>query len=124
MPTTARAYGLRVNARDDDWLHVERSTRAAARRLRDLYLQFGSWDLALAAYNYGSGGVQRAMERAATSDFQELVAARVLPSETLAYVPAVFHAARLLNVVGWEKAPAAPNGSPKTTNVMFARARR
>ncbi len=87
MPETARRYGLRVNQQMDERLHVARSTRAAARYLRDLHLLFGDWQLALAAYNAGEERVGVAMERAASRSYAELV--RMLPEETQGYVAAV-----------------------------------
>jgi membrane-bound lytic murein transglycosylase MltF len=69
MPQTARRYGLVVTASRDERLDVEKSTGAAAHYLRDLYQQFGSWPLALAAYNVGEKALQRAVERADTRDF-------------------------------------------------------
>jgi hypothetical protein len=94
MPATARRYDLRVDFGTDDRVDVERSTRAAARHLRDLQEQFGSWPLALAAYNAGDRAVQRAVRRAGSRDFATLSALRLLPAETRAYVPAVLAAAR------------------------------
>lgn len=98
MPDTARGYGLHVTAAHDERLDVVRATRAAARHLRDLYAEFESWELALAAYNYGAGGVRRAISKTGTTDFQRLAAARALPAETRAYVPAVADAIRLLKL--------------------------
>lgn len=92
MPATARRYGLRVDAMHDDRADMERSTRAAARYLRDLHLRFGDWALALAAYNTGEDAVQRAMERGASRDFWSLSERKLLPAETRAYVPAVLAA--------------------------------
>ena len=98
MPDTARRYGLVVTPSRDERLDVERSTRAAAHYLRDLYQQFASWPLALAAYNAGEQRVQRAVERAGTQDFIQLSGLRLLPQETRNYVPAVLSAMQLLGV--------------------------
>lgn len=95
MPRTARRYGLRVTFGTDERLDVERSSRAAARHLRDLHELFGDWPLALAAYNAGDGAVQKAVRRGRTKDFVTLSSLRLLPAETRAYVPAVLAAARL-----------------------------
>jgi soluble lytic murein transglycosylase-like protein len=89
MPGTARRYGLQVTAQVDHRTHPDHSTRAAARYLRDLYRMFGDWELALAGYNWGEGNVQRAMRRAGTRDFGELVRRGFVPLETRKYVPAV-----------------------------------
>src|SRR5664279_4963769 len=98
MPDTARRYGLVVTPSRDERLDIERSTRAAAHYLRDLYQQFASWPLALAAYNAGEQRVQRAVERAGTQDFIQLSGLRLLPQETRNYVPAVLSAMQLLGV--------------------------
>ena len=98
MPATARRYGLVVNETTDERLDVERSTRAAAQYLRDLYRQFGSWPLALAAYNAGERGIQRALDRSGASEFGTLSAMHAIPLETSNYVPAVMAAARSLGL--------------------------
>jgi membrane-bound lytic murein transglycosylase D len=90
MPQTAQRYGLMVSKARDERLDVVKSTRAAARYLYDLHAQFGSWRLALAAYNAGEGAVERARERAGAADFSRL--SRLLPGETRNYVPAVWSA--------------------------------
>lgn len=92
MPDTARRYGLVVTASLDERLDPYKSTRAAARYLRDLYAQFGNWPLALAAYNAGEDAVERAIERAASRDFNSIARAGMLPLETRNYVPAVLSA--------------------------------
>jgi soluble lytic murein transglycosylase-like protein len=89
MPATAAAYGLPVHPADDHRTHPERSTRAAARYLRDLYQLFGDWKLALAAYNAGEGRVQQIIDRTGIRDFDEMVRRGLLPLETRRYVPAV-----------------------------------
>ena len=107
MPDTARRYGLMVSASRDDRLDAEKSTHAAARYLRDLYQQFGSWPLALAGYNAGEQALQRAVERAGSSDFLQLSSLRLLPPETRNYVPAVLSAMQLLGARQLPNAPQA-----------------
>lgn len=84
---TARRYGLRVNKEVDERLDVLRSTRAAARYLKDLKEEFGSWYMAMAAYNCGEGRVRSAVRRNHTRDFWTLAHRRALPAETVDYVP-------------------------------------
>ncbi len=92
MPETARRYGLVVDSTTDQRVDLGRSTRAAARYLRDLYAQFGSWPLALAAYNTGEQNLQRAIDRTRSNEFAVLSSSGVLPLETINYVPAVLAA--------------------------------
>jgi membrane-bound lytic murein transglycosylase D len=89
MGSRARGYGLHKNLWVDDRQDPEKSTRAAARHLRDLYAQFGDWYLAMAAYNSGPGTVQAAVKRTGYADFWELYRRNVLPKETRNYVPII-----------------------------------
>ena len=86
-----------MNGETDDRSDVQKSTHAAARYLRDLHLQFGSWPLALAAYNAGEKLVQNAVVRAGSEDYALLGRKQLLPAETRAYVPAVMAASSLLS---------------------------
>jgi membrane-bound lytic murein transglycosylase D len=95
MPDTAREYGLRVDWWVDERADPERSTRAAAAYLKDLYRMFDDWSLTLAAYNCGPGRVKRTLAEAGVSSFWELVDAGLLPKETRGYVP-TFYAALLI----------------------------
>ncbi len=58
MPATGREYGLEVNGEVDERYHLEKSTRAAAKFMKQLHGQLDSWTLAAAAYNRGLGGVR------------------------------------------------------------------
>lgn len=115
MPDTARRYGLTVDGMVDDRLNVVKSTHAAARYLRDLYIQFGSWPLALAAYNAGEQNLQRAIDRSRSNEFSVLSTLGLLPLETRNYVPAVLTAMQLTGrsfVPGGRRSP--------TTTIVFA----
>ena len=89
MGSRAKGYGLERNWWVDDRQDPEKSTRAAARHLKDLYNQFGDWYLAMAAYNSGPGTVQQAVKRTGFADFWELYKRNVLPKETRNYVPII-----------------------------------
>ncbi|MFZ0734308.1 MAG: LysM peptidoglycan-binding domain-containing protein [Candidatus Sulfotelmatobacter sp.] len=89
MASRARGYGLSHNMYVDDRQDPEKSTRAAAHHLKDLYNQFGDWYLAMAAYNSGPGTVQAAVKRTGYADFWELYNRNVLPKETKNYVPII-----------------------------------
>src|SRR5277367_2107335 len=89
MASRGRGYGLQHNLYLDDRQDPEKSTRAAAHHLKDLYNQFGDWYLAMAAYNSGPGTVQAAVKRTGYADFWELYRRNVLPKETRNYVPII-----------------------------------
>lgn len=89
MSFRGRGYGLTRNAWEDDRQDPEKSTRAAAHHLKDLYNEFGDWYLAMAAYNSGPGTVQQAVRRTGYADFWELYNRNVLPKETRNYVPII-----------------------------------
>jgi len=90
---TARRYGLKVNDRVDERQDPEKSTRAAARYLQDLYQQFGCWYLAAAGYNAGENRVEGVINRHAVQDFWAMAEKKLLPKETCNYVPQVVAAA-------------------------------
>jgi len=89
MASRAKGYGLERNLWLDERQDPEKSTRAAAEHLKDLYKQFGDWYLAMAAYNSGPGTVQQAVKRTGYADFWELYKRNVLPKETRNYVPII-----------------------------------
>ncbi len=91
MPTGA--YGLARNGYFDERFDPEKSTRAYARYIKSLYKQFGDWNLAMAAYDWGPGNVQKAVMRTGYADFWELYRRNAMPRETKNYVPQILAAA-------------------------------
>ena len=87
MAATGAHYGLEVNGWIDERRDPVKSTRAAARHLKDLYETFGSWPLALASYNAGSGKIQRVLDGSRSSTFWEIGQSRALAAETRNYIP-------------------------------------
>jgi membrane-bound lytic murein transglycosylase D len=86
--STGKHYGLMVDPFIDERRDAVLSTRAAAEYFRALYNLFGSWHLALAAYNVGENRVKRAVMKYHTRDYWELIKhRRSLPAETKHYVP-------------------------------------
>jgi membrane-bound lytic murein transglycosylase D len=88
IPSTGRIYSLEQNLWKDERFGVIESTRAALDYLQKLHDEFGSWELALAAYNYGEAGVERALEYNRKHHKPLTYDALVkLPRETQFYVP-------------------------------------
>jgi membrane-bound lytic murein transglycosylase D len=86
------AYGLTRNAWFDERFDPEKSSKAYAIYMKTLYAQFGDWYLAMAAYNWGPGNVQRAVMRTGYADFWELYRRNALPTATKNYVPGIIAA--------------------------------
>lgn len=95
MKDTGRLYGLTINQEVDERSCPHSSTEAAMKYLAKQYERFGSWEMALAAYNCGSGTILRAQKRARTNDYWKLV--RYLPRETRNFVPAFIGVAYIVN---------------------------
>jgi membrane-bound lytic murein transglycosylase D len=90
-------YGLTRNGVVDERFDPEKSTRAYARYMKFLYDQLGDWYLAMAAYDWGAGNVQRAVEKTGYADFWELYKRNNLPGETKNYVPEILAAILIAN---------------------------
>ncbi len=86
-------YGLVRNSWVDERFDPQKSTEAYARYIKELHKQFGDWYLAMAAYDWGAGKVQRAVQRTGYADFWQLYQRNVLPAETKNYVPIILAAA-------------------------------
>ena len=87
IPSTGRIYGLNQSSTYDGRRDVIESTRAAYDFLTALHNQFGSWELALAAYNAGPGRVQKAIDANAARGLPTDYWSLRLPTETMNYVP-------------------------------------
>lgn len=90
MAFRGKQYGLRQDRYLEERYDIEAATRAAARHLKDLEIEFGDWYLAMAAYNSGPGRVRRAIERSGgVRDYWELCKKQLLPRQTRDYVPII-----------------------------------
>jgi membrane-bound lytic murein transglycosylase D len=87
IPATGKVYSLEQSLWKDERFGVIESTRAALDYLQKLHDEFGDWQLALAAYNYGEAGVERALARARAARKSTAYADLRLPTETQFYVP-------------------------------------
>ncbi|MCG3878917.1 LysM peptidoglycan-binding domain-containing protein [Psychrobacter sp. Ps6] len=87
IPSTGRIYGLNQSSTYDGRRDVIESTRAAYDFLTALHNQFGSWELALAAYNAGPGRIQKAIDANAARGLPTDYWSLQLPTETMNYVP-------------------------------------
>lgn len=87
IPSTGRYFGLKQDWWIDDRRNITNATNVALNYLEKLYNQFGSWDLALAAYNAGEGTVGRAIKKNQALGKSTAYSALALPRETRRYVP-------------------------------------
>lgn len=96
IPSTGRIYGLKQSGMYDGRRDVVESTRAAYEFLGSLYNQFGSWELALAAYNAGPGRIQQAINRNREAGLPTDYWSLRLPQETMNYVPRFLAVAQII----------------------------
>ncbi len=92
---TAKRYGLRVDRQVDERKNVHKATVAAANYFKDLYNIFGSWELALCAYNAGEYRIINAIRKGNTRNYLSLVRKGLIPRETTYYIPKVAAARHL-----------------------------
>jgi len=102
MYGTGKGYGLKVSSYVDDRYDPYKATIAACEHLSDLYDIYGSWSLALAAYNSGAGNVNKAIRRSGgLKNFWAIK--RFLPRETSSYVPAFIAASYVMTYANEHK---------------------
>lgn len=87
IESTGKRYGLIIDWWRDERKDPVKSTKAAANYLKDLYRMFGSWELALAAYNAGEGRISKALKRTYSDDYWDLLRTDHIRDETKNYVP-------------------------------------
>lgn len=105
MRRTGAFHGLLIDSFIDQRMDVVASTAAAISYLQDLYRVYQSWWLAIASYNSGEVRVLRAIMRRDTRDFFQMIEKKVLPRETVNYVPkfiAAMHIGRYYQHYGFE----------------------
>ncbi len=91
------SYGLARTSYVDERFDPEKSTRAYARYMKFIYNQLGDWYLSMAGYNWGTGNVQRAVQKTGYADFWELYKRNNIPGETKNYVPEILAAIIIAN---------------------------
>ena len=122
MLPTGKIYGLEINSLIDERLDPEKATEAACRYFKDMYNRYEDWHLAIAAYNCGPGGVDRAIRRAGgVQNFWKIF--QYLPRETRSFVP-LFIAAAYIMTYHCEHniCPVSANFSVATDTIMVEQA--
>jgi membrane-bound lytic murein transglycosylase D len=117
MPSTGRLYGLEINSLIDERMDPVKSTEAACRFLKSLYMVFNDWNLALAAYNCGPGNVNKAIHRSGGKrDFWSIYP--FLPRETRGYVPIYIAASYAMNYADYHGICPAPYEMTMNTDTV------
>jgi membrane-bound lytic murein transglycosylase D len=97
MKNSMGPFGMTVTELVDERMDFWKSTQGALSKLEENYRHFGDWPLALAAYNAGLGGVNRAVQRTGVRDYWTLCERKELRTETIHYVPKFLAAAHILS---------------------------
>jgi len=118
MYGTGRLYGLTVNSLVDERRDPLKSTRAAARFVKDLYSIYNDWILVIAAYNCGPGNVNKAIRRSGGKrDYWEIY--YHLPRETRGHVPAFIAATYVMNYYKEHNLTPVPVSFPLTSDTIM-----
>jgi len=117
MFATAKLYGLSMDNYIDERKDPIQASYAAAAYIKDAYLDFGDWLVAIASYNCGKGNITRAIQLAGASDFWSI--RPYLPAETRNYVPAYIAMTYVMNYYSRHGIMPRPSDlSAKTDTVM------
>lgn len=123
MSYTGSEYGLTRNGYFDYRFDPEKSTRAYAKLIKTYYALFNDWYLAMIAYDWGPGNIQKIVSRTGYSDFWELYRHASMPAETRAYVPQILAAiimAKNPEKYGLNKLPPSPPVIYETVTTDYA----
>lgn len=118
MKNSIGGYDMKIDEWRDDRKDFMKASDGALRKLKYNYDYFGSWPLALAAYNCGVGKLDRAIKSSGIKDYWVLSEKKLLPKETIYYVPKFLAISALLQATAqnnldirwptnytWEKIP-------------------
>lgn len=94
---TGRRYGMAITHEIDERQDLFKATHAAAQYFKNLHNMLGTWELALAAYNAGENGMLRRIIKHGTRDYYKLSRHKLIPSETINYVPKVLAAMHVMH---------------------------
>lgn len=119
MAATGKAYGLNINGDVDERCDPIQASYAAAAYLKEAYMEFGDWLLAIASYNCGTSSVERAIDKAGATDFWAI--RQYLPAETRGYVPAYIAVSYVMNYYNKHSIVAQGNIIGKTDTVIINR---
>ncbi|MDR0877299.1 MAG: transglycosylase SLT domain-containing protein [Treponema sp.] len=97
MKNSMGPFDMKVTTWVDERMDFWKSTGGALRKLEENYTYFGDWPLALAAYNYGLGGVNRVIKNTGIKDYWELCNRKELRTETIHYVPKLLAVSYILS---------------------------
>ena len=118
MISTGKIYGLEINSLIDERRDPIKSTDAACRHLKDLYDTYEDWNLAIAAYNCGSGNVNKAIRRAkGKKDYWAIYP--YLPKETRSYVPYFIAANYVMNYYAFHQLYPIQTSLPLSTDTVM-----
>lgn len=96
IPSTARHYGLTVNATQDERFNLKRSTQAALAYLQKLHTEFNDWNLAIMAYNQGEDEIHRLIKQTGQSNAWQLIRSPLANPELKRYLPSVYAAVMIM----------------------------
>ncbi len=82
LESTGKSFGLQINEEVDERYHLEKSTRAACKYLKNSKKNLGTWALAAAAYNMGEGRLRKNKETQKTNEYWDMY----LNNETSRYL--------------------------------------
>lgn len=118
MLQTGKQYGLEINSIVDERRDPVKATYAACEYFKDMYKIYGDWNLVIAAYNCGSGNVNKAIKRAGgKTDYWDIYP--FLPKETRTYVPLFIAATYVMNYYPYHQLYPVEMSLPLTTDTVM-----